>query len=57
MKLNFWSVLLVIVAVIVGIRLLGLLFGLFFTFTFRLIIPLAILALAAYGAYKLLERR
>lgn len=57
MRLNFWNVLLLIVVLVIGIRLLRFLFGFFFAFTFRGLLPLVILALAAYGVYKLLERR
>lgn len=53
---SFWSILFIVIAILVGIRLLGFAFSLFFGL-FRLLLPVAIIGFAIYGFTQFLKKR
>lgn len=53
---NIWSILIAVIVLLIGVRLLGFAFSLFFGL-FRLLLPVAVVGFAIYGVTQFLQRR
>ncbi len=53
---NFWTIFIIILAIIVGLRLIGILFSISFALV-KILFPFALIGFAIYGLSQFLKKR